>query len=1324
MKIKKKIFTLIILMFISLNFSPFIIGENQKYSLNQAINEEYYHAPKSSDISGNELYGEQILVQVAGDHSLIQQSYITNDTNIFKKLDLSDPAFFGSSFMIQVSNGIKAEMDPSIYSSNNITKIDTPYESMTGFLFYNNQSDYNRIQIRKERAINIFKNIFEMDFIFLNAKEDPKLGYFYPFFGFTPKWNIYFDTTISNLPVDGYWGAFNPDTLSSDDYIKNHHLSSSMVFLKNFNYLEKYLDKINDIEIPLDFDLSSLGGSGLLNPASTSSSDSNLLSGLIGNEDLNQSEDQNDELTYLEDLENVLIYSVHYEGNEEGITEIGDQKYNFDLFKALNYSKSELHVSEKIYNSFDGISLSTIGLGFLSAEILKCSPDYFEMDENYTNRIESMLFLFDQDFDLSSIKDYSFKIAWESNEALTTLVTIPQNLKNESDFVNLLSILGPSEIGMNIPSSYIKPLNNLICEYQLIEDEPSLFIKKTINAGNASRILEDNNNPDVEIFVENRGEQTIWGQEINLTSLGISNDPTQEITILDLNMDIFELMGYDTERIIEITTTLGYDINVLFHDDNPRFFTIDSNDTGTADLFYPQIDLTSGNLEFLMPYSPEFSQLLIENPEAYEGIADDPQIFNSSQSIYNPSNWKLESGQNFSIQLSNAYNVTEEYNNFHNLSVADLGIFSPVISIGTVLSNTDISGTYFINDSSTWNIESEDMGSIHQIQQYLTFQNSSFIDLENNTLDSFNLEMNFTKWDNDTTYNIEIFDYTIDTNGDDDGFVTILGNSLPQTPDSLNLTISSIEYNVSDFYDVSNNFSIILRITCENQNKFEIDFDLIHLNFQDIRNDRIMMNPAHIKYSTEIGNNQYMSSSNSISSGIDDGAHLMGISEIDHSQSYCGEILNYNLTITNLGNQKANNITIEIEQPGILYNLLNVSTSLDIENNTIMTAKVGNFTFKNGILYYEIYEILPGQVLNNLSFQFYAPNSRLLPVASIEWKDHSFSNYSQKYYFAKSNQIYLSAPIYYQTDKDIPYKHDLLFEFISDFSITAPKVGDNFSINVRITNLGTNSLYDIYIPTNQSPEGISLHNNSEFIWIKELQPMSSKIFEINVTKQNIKGYMIPQLSINSSLDKCSLIFQACKEPLVLGTFNLTITKVFETTDTTSGKEFYVKIVMENNGNLEIGNFTIFDISYDAQGFILARGTLMNYVEYLAPGEQFSFNYTLKTLNTKGIYKMAPAQVDYFFKYKYIIKNDPIDFKIREIYLILTSRLYIPIILGISMIYFTKKYKTKYSREDAEFERRESLMFGKQLLETSWHKQNLNEFLSKNAEIKGQEDDLL
>ncbi len=1316
MKINKKILLKVfVLLILFQNTAPFIMSGKESEILENNIFDFSNSAPKSSDISGNELYGEQILVQVAGNNTLIQQSYITNDTNIFKRLDLSDPAFFGSSFMIQVSNGIKAKMDPSIYSSNNITKINTTYESMTGFLFYNNISDYNIIQMRKERAINIFKNIFELDFILLNAIEDPNLGYFYPFFGYTPKWDAYFDTTISNLPVDGYWGAFNQESLSSENYFKKHHLSSSMVFLKNFSYIHKYLDKIDDIKIPLDFDFSSLGGSNLLNPASSSSSDSNFLNDLTGDENLNQPGNQNENLTYLDNLENILIFSVHYEGNEEGITEIDDQKYNFDLFKSLNYSKTELHVSEKIYNSFDGISLSTIGLGFFSAEILECAPEYFEMDENYTNRIESMLFLVDQSFDLSSLKDYTFRIAWKSNEALSSLITIPQNLKNQSDNINLISILGPTGIGMNIPSSYIKPIENLICDYRLIENEPSLFIKKIISTGNASRILEENNNPNVEIIVENRGIQTIWGQEINLTALGLSNDPTQEITILDLNMDIFELMGYDTERIINITTTLGYDIDELFHDDNPRFFTIDSNDTGTADLLYPEIDLSSGNLEFLIPYSPDFSQLLIENSEAYGDIANNPQIFNSSESIFNPNNWKLDPGDNFTIELSNIYNVTEKYNKFHQLSVADLGIYSPVISIGNVLNNTDITGTYFINDSNSWNIESENLGNIHQIQQYLTFQNSSIIDLENNTLDSFNINMNFTKWDNDTIYNVEIFNYTQDTSGDNDGFVSILENSQSQAPDSLNFTISSIEYNLSHFYDYSNKFSIIFRITYENQNEFEIDFDLIQLNFQDIENDRIMMNPAHILYSTEIGNNQYISSSNSISFGIDDGAHLIGVSEIEHSKSYCGEILRYNLSISNLGNQKANNISIEIEQPGILYNLLNVSTFQIDENNTIITAEVGNFTLKNGLLYYEIYEILPGQVLNNISFQFYTPNSRLLPAASINWVDHSLSNSSQRYYFAKSNQIYLSAPVYYQTDKDIPYKHNILFEFISDFSINAPMVGEDFSVSLKITNLGKDPLYNIFIPTNQSSEGLSLHNNSEFIWIDEIQAMSSKFFELNYTKNNIMGYMIPQFSITSSLDRCPLIFQIFKEPLTLGTFNLTITKIFETIDTTSGKEFNVKIVVENDGNLEIGDFTIFDISYNAEGFKLTQGTLIKDVDFLAPGNQFSFNYTLKPLNNKGIYEMSPAQVEYFFKYKFIIKNDPIDFKIREKYLILTSRLYIPLIAGISMIFITKKYKTKYSREDAEFERRESLMFGKSLKEISWHKQNLNEFLEEQVE---------
>ncbi|MHA1921221.1 MAG: hypothetical protein ACTSWX_15845, partial [Promethearchaeota archaeon] len=84
-------------------------------------------------------------------------------------------------------------------------------------------------------------------------------------------------------------------------------------------------------------------------------------------------------------------------------------------------------------------------------------------------------------------------------------------------------------------------------------------------------------------------------------------------------------------------------------------------------------------------------------------------------------------------------------------------------------------------------------------------------------------------------------------------------------------------------------------------------------------------------------------------------------------------------------------------------------------------------------------------------------------------------------------------------------------------------------------------------------------------------------------------------------------------------------------------------------------------------------------------------------------------------YRYIIQNEPIDFKIREKYWVLTSRLYFPIIIGISIIFISKKFKTKYSREDAEYERRESLMFGRYLRESSWTKKNLTEFLIENQQ---------
>jgi hypothetical protein len=150
----------------------------------------------------------------------------------------------------------------------------------------------------------------------------------------------------------------------------------------------------------------------------------------------------------------------------------------------------------------------------------------------------------------------------------------------------------------------------------------------------------------------------------------------------------------------------------------------------------------------------------------------------------------------------------------------------------------------------------------------------------------------------------------------------------------------------------------------------------------------------------------------------------------------------------------------------------------------------------------------------------------------------------------------------------------------------------------------------------------------------------------------------------------------------------------------------------NLGNVELGNFSISDLeSYDAAGFRIIEGKLVKFIDILNPGESIEFEYKL-IVTQKGNYIMRGAKFEYFFIYKNVEQTEDIAFKAREPYLILTSRLFLPIMLGFGLIYLTFRVKTKYNREDAEFERRETLLFGASLRETAWHKKNLQEFMDE------------
>ncbi|WP_371803444.1 hypothetical protein [Candidatus Lokiarchaeum ossiferum] len=1283
---------------------------------------ERHQSPKTSDISGNELFAEQIAVNIAGKESLVRQSYITNDTNIFERVDLSDPAFFRSSFYFSISNGISPVLNPELATTNDLKTIELSYLSLTGFLYYDNRSTYDLVQTRKTRALDIFQDLFEVDLLFHDVIEDSLRGYFYPFYGATPNWKNYFETTISNTPQDGYWGAFDDNRLLSQNYLDNQHLSSSLLFLKHYSMLENELEAIAPYNIPINMDLSAIdtssslfnfgldGGGSSQGPSNDNISPNELLP--PEEEEIEEEDEEDDNtISYLDELDNVVIYSVQYEGNKEGFSEVGENEYKFDLFTALNYKGENLAISSKCFNSMDGISLSLIDIGFISSEIISTQPSYFDFEDYNLQRIESILFLFDDEFDLSSFKNYSFKIQWSTNESLTRLTTTVQNLANDSDPINFLSLLGGIGSNFGIPGSTIAPLDQFVCIYRPIVNEPSLYIEKKIADGNASNVLFDDEQPSIEIFVENRGLDEIWGQKRDISNLGITNDPTKEITLLDINQNFFELLGYDSDAIIHTTETLGYNLTDLFHNEEPRFFNIDSNNSGTYDITYPQMTNILTNLEMIYPYSPEFAQILEDNPEAFGTVANNPQSFNSSDSIFNPSNWKIMPGDNFTIPISAATeNLEDQFESFNSLNISSIEGISPVISYGSIIDNTYISGTYQENDSTTLNLQSQKIGSSYQIQTYFMFQNESSFDINSsNILDGLGIEAYFKNSLNSTTLSLEIYNFNQDTGEEGDEFISIPGIYSVNEPEKINFTISSINYELSEFYRENQNYSIILRVTFENSEKFTVDIDYFQLLFQTRINQEIFHDQAIIQYCSELGT-QYLSYSNSFILNTDDRSSLNTLVHMDEYNKKIGEIMTYNISISNVGMTSAKNISLELDLPGKIKEINNIAEVFTNESYYLV-ATAGNFTLIGDKLFIYFDFLNAGDSYENITFDFIVPNSRILPSATVTWQDEErMENSTIKR--VQSNNQYLSAPVRYFSASDTPHKHALSIEYISNFDQNAPEINDVFEVQFRIKNLEPTTFLDIEIPLNSNITGFTLLNETDLIWISSLVPSEDRLITLSYRKDNYRGYTLPQLTINSKIET-KFMKQSFSNLLHLGVFNASLSKDLNTVNAVHRDIISITVTLINTGNIDMGNFTIDDTRcYSAEGFTLEDGSMIRNYELLKPGDSITFTYHLRTLNKNGIYQINPAELNYCYIYKMTIESPVMTIMVRQSYFESILIIILPIIVGASVIGFTYYKKSQYSREDLELERRESLLFGQSLRDIAWKKKNLKEFLEE------------
>ena len=281
-----------------------------------------------------------------------------------------------------------------------------------------------------------------------------------------------------------------------------------------------------------------------------------------------------------------------------------------------------------------------------------------------------------------------------------------------------------------------------------------------------------------------------------------------------------------------------------------------------------------------------------------------------------------------------------------------------------------------------------------------------------------------------------------------------------------------------------------------------------------------------------------------------------------------------------------------------------------------------------------------------------------------------------------------------------------------------PLTTDNecFTVNISIKNIGEQKIYDLHMLPAKEINGLRYENESNRIWIEELDSEEEQKVQLQYNKTSYRGYLISAPVFTTAMEN-SFIREKPGNPLLLGRFNLTIVKTFEKLESDIGEVITIDINITNTGTLELGNFTLDDtLSYDSAGFNIKRGVMIKEISYLGPGEKDSLQYTLRA-RAKGIFKMNPAKVEYYYKYRQIVNSNIENFVVHEPSWLMTGRIYLPIILGVFTMLTTYHYKTKYNKADLELQRKEKLLFGADLRDTSWHKRTLKEMLEMEFKSK-------
>lgn len=1233
--LRKKQITVIILIAISLfSISIHIRGYNSNLLSHRVKNDLGIENLYTNDIAGTDLYAENIDAFVAGNKSVIKQSFFSNDTSILPQFDTRDPAFFKCNLLFSVSNGIIPEIFPKVITENDIPiQFSMTFNGFSGFLYYEDSLSQSEVEIRAERALEILKRKFEIDLITV-ASTNP---HFFPFIGYFPDWNVYMREIIGNLPMDGYWKALDIERLTSDGYLNSKHLSSTFLLINSLDLLEKdFLASIDQI----DFNLESLDLSYLesFNAESIFEQFTNVLSdypAIFGNfTDLIGNNESDTDMTGLIDVfegitlsnqSNYVNLMVQYEGTDEGITEVDENEYQFNLWNALNYKGDALRPSEKIFISLIGAFISNINVNIMCTEITDTTPKYFDLYSFLLEQIDTILFYAEVDFDVSSLEDYSLELFWVDFEGIKRNFVKPVNLNDPEDYVNFLSIIGFQGIE-GLPAGILNPIADFTVTYIIGYDEPSILMKKDLIGDNTSYGVY--NTFSFNITAENVGNNTVWG---NPTKIPIDLDDTFSLivgpvgTALNLDEDLKDAIW----EIVSVVYSGEYSsLEDFFNfDEDPRIFYFDTTGAGIVDYYFP--DLL--NLTNLLPYNGKMDNVITIMTSSYQALLDSlaaplvgvsvndlRTIFGNQESIWNEQNWYLNPGEKIFYEFSNfSIEGYDSFTTFYNYSFLIRESFP---SLPYIISGNTISGTNpqmaLENDNDDWIVESEEKYiGYNEIDIQFLFKNTSAIDFKNYSLDRISIIANLTDLTSDLTF--EVFNYSSETYLNLDNFSSSDTNSTFEF--SFERNEGSLEW-IFDPY-TRENHSILIRVKASESNKFNISINNIDIQFsyRDVNLYQVL--GSRMIYSSKSGNIEYIRRSNTITLSTYSMASIIAYGYLNEYSTTQGEILNYQLILKNIGTETAYDVNVSLTIPGIIN-------------------QFNDFLFDNNTLSYYISDLIP-YAEKRLNFSFYSPNTAKINSVTIEYENNeTIANINSTSLTANPNEVFFTSPIDYETR--FPFVKTI--EIYLNSSNNNPQIGELFNLTIGIRNSGIEgfNISSLTIRTGDKYGDLYPYNLSSNLIDIEYNHVKSFVLTLN--KTDWKAYLYPSINYFESPES-KIIQIKNSESIILGTINCTIIKSVDKNQIEIGEIISVNITVINSGTICLKDVSLQDtISFTGIDFDLTDGNLVNEIPCLHSGETLSFIYKIKA-KTQAVVNLKPAFIEQYYLTKLKYQSNEVQVKV-------------------------------------------------------------------------------